>query len=168
METVKIPMDESLKTCAALRRRVELRLLGAEEFIDRHASGTLRKNRALGMVWRSQYLQERTAYEFGWEFECLPRSRVTFGDAYTEGDCAPVTEAGWFCERYLSLVAFPGDRLEVKYLNVEYADDRKREGIGLVVRETSASFIPEGHIVFAIVAEFDPVKKRFRPARNPC
>jgi hypothetical protein len=168
METVKIPMDESLKTCTALQRRVELRLLSAEEFINRHASGTLRKNRALGMVWRSQYLEERTAYEFGWEFECLPRSRVTFGDAYTEGDCAAITEAGWFCERYLSLAAFPGDRLEVKYLNVEYSDERKREGIGLIVRETSAVFVPEGHLVFAIVAEYDPVRKRFKAARNPC
>jgi hypothetical protein len=168
METLKIPMNEALKGCEAVRRRVELRLMSAEEFINRHASGTLRKNRALGMAWRAQYLQERTAYEFGWEFECQPRSRVTFGDAYTEGDCRPLTEAGWFCERYLSLAAFPGDRLEVKYLNVEYPDEGQREGVGLIVRETSAAFVPEGHIVFAIVAEFDPVRKRFKKARNPC
>src|SRR5262249_36811643 len=133
-----------------------------------HASGTLRKNKALGMVWRSQYLEERTAYEFGWGFECLPRSRVTFGDAFTEGDCKPITEAGWFCERYMSLAQFPGDRCEVKYIVVDYGDGRQREGVGLIVRETSASFVPDGHLVFAVVAAFDPVKKRWRGAQNPC
>jgi hypothetical protein len=168
METTKIAMDEHLKSCPALQARVALRLLSAEEFVHRHASGTLRKNMQLGMVWRAQYLHERTAYEFGWEFQCLPRSRVTFGDAYTEGDCKPVTEAGWFCERYTSLAAFPGDRLEVKYLNVEYSEENKREGIGLIVRETSAEFVPDGHIVFAIVAEYDPRLKRWKRARNPC
>ena len=168
METTKIPMDEHLQTCPALKPRVALRLMSAEEFIDRHASGTLRKNKQLGMVWKAQYLEERTAYEFGWEFQCLPRSRVTFGDAYTEGDCASITEAGWFCERYISLAAFPGDRLQVKYLNIEYSEEVKREGIGLIVRETSATFVPDGHIVFAIVAEYDPRQKRFKRARNPC
>jgi len=89
METNKIPLNEDIRNCPPLQRRVALRLMSAEEFIEKHASGTLRKNKHLGMVWRAQYLQERTAYEFGWGFECLPRSRVTFGDAYTEGDCKP-------------------------------------------------------------------------------
>ena len=167
METVKVPMNEDIRNCPALQHRVALRLMNAEEFIDKHASGTLRKNKSLRMVWKSQYLHERVAYEFGWGFECLPRSRVTFGDAYTEGDCKPITEAGWLCERYMSLAVFPEDRCEVKYINVEYDDENKKEGIGLIVRETSAAWVPDGHIVFAIVAEYDPVRKRWHRARNP-
>lgn len=168
METQKVPLNEVLRKCEPLNRRVQLRLLSAEEWVDRHASGTLRKNKSLGMVWRSQYLAERTAYEFGWGFECLPRSRVTFGDAYTEGDCKPLTEAGWLCERYLTLAAFPDDQLEVKYIQVEYDTGTKKEGVGLVLRQTSAPFVPDGSLVFAIVAEFDPVRKRWKRARNPC
>jgi hypothetical protein len=167
METLKVPLNEDVRACPALARRVALRLMTAEEFIDKHASGTLRKNKQLGMVWRSQYLEERTAYEFGWGFECLPRSRVTFGDAYTEGNCRSLTEAGWLCERYISLAVFPEDRCEVKYINVDYGDGRTKEGVGLIVRATSAAFVPDGHLVFAIVAEYDPVRKRWRPARNP-
>jgi hypothetical protein len=70
-------------------------------------------------------------------------------------------------ERYLELSTFPEDRFEAKYLNVEYKDGRKREGIGLIVRETSAPFVPGGHIVFAIVAEFDPGRGIFLGAVNP-
>src|SRR5262249_23627742 len=156
-----------IRNCPPLQRRVALRLMSAEEFIEKHASGTLRKNKHLGMVWRAPYLQESTAYEFGWGFECLPRSRVSFGGAFTEGDCQPITEAGWLCERYISLAIFPEDRCEVKYINVDYGEEKK-EGIGLIVRDTSASFIPDGHIVFGIVAEFDPLRKKWKQARNPC
>jgi hypothetical protein len=37
----------------------------------------------------------------------------------------------------------------------------------MIIRETSASFIPEGNIVFAIVAEFDPIKGEWKHANNP-
>jgi hypothetical protein len=167
METNVVDVDPALAACVPLARRVALRRMTAEEFIEKHASGTLRKNKRLGMVWREQYLDERTAYEFGWGFECQPRSRVTFGDAFTEPDSKSVTEAGWHIERYMELSIFPEDRFETKYVNVEYKDGRKREGIGMIVRQTSAAFVPGGHIVFAIVAEFDPVRKTWLEAKNP-
>lgn len=167
METRVVPVDESVTASPALARLLAIRTMEAEAFIERHASGTLRKNRRLGMVWREQYLEERVAYEFGWEFQCLPRSRVTFGDAYTEGDTPSLTEAGWHIERYLELCPYPEDRFETKYINVEYKDGRTREGIGLIVRQTSAAWIPAGHLVFAIVTEYDPVKKHWHEARNP-
>ena len=162
-----VPVDEGTAASSALARRLAIRTMDAEAFIDRHASGTLRKNRRLGMVWREQYLEERVAYEFGWEFQCLPRSRVTFGDAYTEGDVAALTEAGWHIERYIEMREFPEDHIETKYLNVEYKDGAVREGVGMIVRQTSAPWIPSGHIVFAIVATYDPVKKLWHEARNP-
>ncbi|MEZ4402988.1 MAG: hypothetical protein R3B06_23400 [Kofleriaceae bacterium] len=167
METQIVAVDESVKASPALARRLALRTMDAEGFIEAHASGTLRKNKRLGMVWREQYLEERVAYEFGWEFQCLPRSRVTFGDAFTEGDCHAITEAGWHIERYLELSVFPEDRFETKYLNVEYKDGTVREGIGIITRQTSAAWVPGGHIVFAIVAVFDPVGKAWRDAHNP-
>ena len=167
METKVVDVDPALASCAPLAKRVGIRLMDADAFVEKHASGTLRKNKRLGMVWREQYLEERIAYEFGWGFECQPRSRVTFGDAFTEPDCRSVTEAGWHIERYIELAVFPEDRFETKYVNVEYKDGRKREGIGMVARQTSAAFVPGGHIVFAIVAEFDPIAKRWLEARNP-
>lgn len=167
METKHVPLDEGVAASPALAKRVKIRTMSADEFVDLHASGTLRKNKRLGMVWREQYLEERVSYEFGWCFECLPRSRVTFGDAYTEGDTHAITEAGWHIERYLELSTFPEDKFETKYINVEHKDGTKREGIGMICRETSAAFVPAGHIVFAIVAEFDVVKRDWRDAENP-
>jgi hypothetical protein len=167
METVKVPIDPEVRNCPALKNRVALRELSAEEFIARHSSGTLRKNKEVGMAWRAQYLEERIAYEFGYGFEALPRSRVTFGDAYTEGNCQPITEAGWLCERHITLRIFPEDYFEVKYINADYGDEGTREGIGLIVRQTSAPWVPDGHIVFAIVAEYDPRRKKWLRARNP-
>jgi hypothetical protein len=167
METKVVPIAPALVKCAPLSKLVTLRQLSADDFVERHASGTLRKNKRIGMVWREQYLHERAAYEFGWCFECLPRSRVTFGDAYTEGDVKALTEAGWHIERYLELCAFPEDQLEAKYLNVEYKDGSTREGVGMIVRKTSAQFVPAGHLVFAIVAEFDGKTKSWKEAVNP-
>lgn len=167
METKVVPINEDIKSCPALTKRVAQRLMGAEEWVEKHGSGTLRKNKRLNMTWRAQYIEERTAYEFGWEFECQPRSRIMFGDAYTEGDASAVTEAGWHIERYLEMSIFPEDYFECKYINVEYSTGEKKEGIGIVVRETSASYFSGGHIVFAIVAEFDPIEKDWKHAQNP-
>ena len=162
-----VPIDAGILACPSLARLVTLRQMDAEAFVERHASGTLRKNKRIGMVWREQYLHERAAYEFGWTFECLPRSRVTFGDAYTEGDVHALTEAGWHIERYIEMRSFPEDEVEAKYLNVEYKDGAVREGVGMVMRQTSATFVPGGHLEFALVAEFDPKTQKWRDADNP-
>lgn len=167
METKVVPIDPAILACAPLAKVVGLRQMDADTFVEKHASGTLRKNKRIGMVWREQYLHERAAYELGWAFECLPRSRVTFGDAYTEGDVKALTEAGWHIERYIEMSVFPEDYFETKYLNVEYKDGAVREGVGMVVRQTSAQFVPAGHLAFAIVAEYVPAKKLWLDAINP-
>jgi hypothetical protein len=167
METRVVPIDPVIAACAPLARLVAVRAMDADTFVEKHASGTLRKNKRIGMVWREQYLHERAAYELGWTFECLPRSRVTFGDAYTEGDVKALTEAGWHIERYIELSMFPEDQFEAKYINVEYKDGATREGVGMICRQTSAGFVPSGHLVFAIVAEFDPKTKQWHDAVNP-
>lgn len=152
---------------ACVEKRFAIRAMDADTFIEQHASGTLRKNKRLGMAWKAQYLEERTAFEFGWEFESVPRSRVTFGVAYTEGDAKSVTEAGWHADRIISLSIFPGDHYKVGYVMVEYQEGTRREGIGIVC-ETDAPFVPEGYVVFAILAEFDVPNQEWHPAVNPC
>ena len=167
METKIVNLNKEIKNCVALRNLIEQRIMNASDWIELHASGTLRKNKRLGMAWNSQYLEERTAYEFGWEFEIQPRSRIMFGDAFTEGDESSVTEAGWHIERYFTRKIFPEDKFECKYINVEYSWGEKKEGIGIIVRETSAQWIPKGHIIFAIVAEFDTESQEWKHANNP-
>lgn len=105
METQIVVAQEPLSP------RQELRHMMEDAWIDRHGSGTLRKNKRLKMAWKSQYMSERIAWEFGHTFEVLPRSRVMYGDAITEGDCHAVTEAGWFIDRYFTLngSCFPQD-----------------------------------------------------------
>ncbi len=154
-------------TLPAIKKRVAIRMMTDDEFIEQHASGTLRKNKRLGFGWRSQYLVERSAFEFGYPFECLQRTRITFGDAISEGDCHPVTEAGWHIDRYIAMSVFEEDFFEPKYIIVEYANGKRKEGIGIVVRTTSAPWVPDGYIVFAIVTEYDDVAKKWLDARNP-
>lgn len=167
METQIVPMDKELESCAALKGIIAQRTMSADDWVETYGSGTLRKNKRLQMTWRAQYLEERTAYQFGWEFQIQPRSRIMFGDAFTEGDAHAVTEAGWHIERYMTTKVFPEDYIECKYINVEYGHGEKKEGIGIIIRETSVQWIPTGHIVFAIVAEFDPVNQEWIDAVNP-
>lgn len=151
----------------ALAQRLQIRRMSAEDWVEAHASGTLRKNKRVGMSWRSQYLEERTLFEFGWTFQLLPKSRITWGVPITEGDNPSVTEAGWHIERYIALRAFPEDRFEAAYLQVEPDNGKRVEGIGLVVRETSAAWLPGGHLAFALVAQYKKRKKTWLPAQNP-
>lgn len=171
MQTRKVPMADCGDHAKFFSRRQEMRGMKSAEWIDHNppfCSGTLRKNKHLGFRWYQQYLEERVCWEFGWEFECLPSSRIRFNDALTEGDCGPITEAGWHMERYITLRPFLEDRFEVKSIEVTYEDETVKEGVGLILRETSARWIPNGHIVYAIVTEWDREKKIWLPANNPC
>lgn len=168
MQTDKVPCSlAGVENLDGVQNRVKIRLMEADEFIEKHASGTLRKSKRLGFAWKSQYLDERVAYEFGWGFEIVERTRVLFADAIVSENCQPLTEAGWHIERYMNLSIFKEDYFEAKYILVEYKDGQKKEGVGIVVRQTSAPFIPNGYIVFSIIAEFDPVSQDYKEAVNP-
>lgn len=139
-----------------------------EQWIEDHGPGTLRKAKRLEYVWRPMYLEDRTAYEWGWGFKMIPRSRVTFGDAIIEGDEPSMTETCWHQERYFTLNPFPdSDRFEAKYIYIERSGELKLEGAGIILRSTSALWVPSGHIVCSIIAEYDTVKHRWKKARNP-
>jgi hypothetical protein len=140
-------------------RIVENRTMTNAAWIEAHGSGTLRDNRELGFVWSIQCLSERLAYTFGYGFSAFKGHLVTFNDSISECDEAAYTLAGRWVKRYLAKSLFAEDYFEVKYVIVS-SDEGKRvwEGIGLIVRQTSAQFIPEDTMVFAKIARFDPAK----------
>lgn len=169
METVvkKLSIDdEAVVYTQVMKQRVAIRNMSESDWIETHGSGTLRKNKRIGFTYRTQYLAERVAYEFGFGFQILPRSQITFGDPITEENSHPITEAGWHIERYMEMNLF-GDRVEAKYVHVSYRDNSQKEGVGMIVRDTTAPWVPPGHIVFALVAEFDPYRKAWNESVNP-
>lgn len=166
METKKINIPSELLEIKALDHIIKQRTMSAEEWIAIHASGTLRKNKSIGMVWKQQYLSERVAYQYGFEFNIIPKSRILTGEALTEGDNHSVTEAGWHIERYMNLNLFKEESIKCLYLNIE-TDNEVTEGIGMLFESTTAQWIPEGYVVYAVVAEFDKKNGVFLPANNP-
>ena len=160
--TVPTTAQKSLFT-----KRMAARQMSMDQFIETKASGTLRKNKAIGMNVSSHSLSERIAYEFGYAFEACPERFVTWGEPRSEGECKPLTEVGWHVERYASVCLFPGDEIEVKYIIVE-VDGIRREGVGIVLRKTSVAWLPKGYMVFAIIAEYNQFTHDFNDAVNPC
>lgn len=145
---------------------IKERNLDSEKWIDKHATGTLRKNKGIGFSWKTSYLYQRVAWEFGYWFKCRPKTRITFGDAITEDDCPACTEAGWLMERYLARNPIPDDYFEVKYIIVSPTQEEAgEEGIGLVLRETTAQWIPQGHLVYCIVAPFNTQLKKYEEVK---
>ncbi len=130
---------------------VDVRNLSKEDWIAKYASGTLRHSHDLGLRAHSLYLEERTAFEFGWEFRIAPSSRVLFNDLMAEGDCPAITELVWHTRRAQALSRFDGDTFVPKYIHLT-VDGEQIEGAGILVTATSAPWIPAGHLIFAFVA----------------
>jgi hypothetical protein len=148
----------------ALEKRIKQRNKTAEEWIEEHASGTLRKNKKLGFAWKNQYLHERVAYEFGYIWEAISSSRVTLGKPVTMGDCKPITEVGWHSERYMELNLF-SDKFALFYVTISDTDEITREGLALVCLETSAKWVGENKVLLALMTEC--VKGEYQPCQNP-
>lgn len=151
-----MPVTEICDSVPDIGHRLAIRNLSNDDFIERYASGTLRKNKRLGMAYKSQLYCERVAFEFGYGFEMLPATRVNIGTAITCGDCHAISECGWHCDRLIETNVF-SDKFEVCHIVADGSGGKnaslgKREGIGVYVKSTSAKFIPSGHIVFAIIA----------------
>ncbi len=165
-DIVEAPTPEKL--LAWITERKELRDMSMETFIEHYGSGTLRKNARIGMNVQSHYLSDRIHFEFGAAFEAVMERSLTWGEARSEPDSKSLTEVGWFCEVYAARCLFPGDEMEVKYLTIEPPGGTKREGIGLILRKTSATWIPKGFAVFALITELDHSIHDWLPAVNPC
>lgn len=144
--------------------RRSVRDMPYEEFVERWGSGTLRKAARLHFDVRDAYIQERVRFEFGHGFEALQRSRVTYTDIKLEA-CQALTELGWHAERMIELRPFDSDVFVCKHIDVEYANGRVKRGAGMLVLETSCTWIPQGYMVFCIVAE--RVGQQYKNAINP-
>jgi hypothetical protein len=70
-------------------------------------------------------------------------------------------------DKYIAHSVFSADIFEGKWIIAEYADGSKKEGAGIIVKQTTADFIPDGCIVFAIISEYNTKKKKFKNAINP-
>ncbi len=144
-------------------RRV-MRDLSREAFIEQHGSGTLQKSARLGINVDEAYLQERVQVEFGIGFEITKRSWVVYTDLMLE-PCQAMTELGWHAERMIELRPFESDVFLCKEFVVQNANGASRRGAGIWVKETSAPWLPAGHMVFAMLTE--RTDKGYGPARNP-
>lgn len=165
-ETVVVKEKRKHSLCPT---RWDFRHMPKDDFIEKHGSGTLRKNTRLGMKTKSHYIEERVAFEFGYGFVCDYASRIEIGPAVSEGDCKASTEVGWHVHRMqeLAKVTFPHDRYRVCHIRHSPAEDEPWEGMGVVLEQTSAPFIPRGQVVFAIIAEWDSDKEEWK-IENPC
>ena len=144
--------------------RRKLRDLTMDEFIEKMGSGTVRKSKRLGFDVRDAYLAERAKFEFGEGFRIAPHSRVAYNDVRLV-PCQGMTELGWHAERMIELRPFESDVFVCKTIDVEYDSNNRVVGAGIIVKETSAKWIPKGYAVFSIVTELKDGK--YLPAINP-
>lgn len=175
METSIIAVSQGTIRAAegspAFNRLLNSRLLSSDKWVELHASGTLRKNKRIGFSWSSQYRIERTAWEFGWHFEMAPKSKLTLAMPITAGDCKACTETGWHIERLIERNPFEEDIYEVKYIRCDTLEPNignkpPREGVGIIVKQTCANWIPGGHIVFAFSSVYNPINNEWSES-NP-
>lgn len=168
-------MSHAMKACQSkgLQFQVKMRStplknwLSDVELSDR-LSGTLRKNARVGFRHSSQLEHEAICQVLGYGFESMPSTYVTFNDAISEGDCHALTEAGWHFDRMLSIHPFDEDHFELKYINVQDKNGKiERQGVGVILRETSIQWVRPGTLVFCILAEFDATKSEWKDCINP-
>lgn len=137
-------------------------------FLSDRLSGTLKKNARLGFKYKGQLYAEALAQTLGWGFEACPESLLTLGVPVTEGDTHAITEAGWHIDRMLSTNVFSEDSFELKYICVHNKETgSSREGIGVVVKTSSVSWVRKGDIVFSIVSEYNVNKGVWEQPVNP-
>ena len=141
-------------------RLIENRFMSNTDWIEAHGSGTLRDNKELKFVWSMQCLAERIAYTYGYGFAAFKSHLVTFNDSISECDEVAYTQSGRWMKHYLAKNLFPEDYFEIKYVIIkDETGHRLWEGIGIILRETSAKFIPDNMLVVARVCQFDAQKQ---------
>ena len=165
MRTIKV--DLSKESSLLPQRIVNARTITNSQWIDEHGSGTLRDNKELKFVWSMQCLAERIAYTFGYGFGAYKEHLVTFNDSISECDEQSYTLAGRWMKRYLAMKLFPEDYFELKYVIIkDESGKREWEGIGVIVRETSASFVPDGIMIVAKIAMYNTNTHQWQKAVN--
>tara|TARA_R110002074_G_scaffold224186_2_gene395436 strand:+ start:28 stop:561 length:534 start_codon:yes stop_codon:yes gene_type:complete len=176
METIIVDIADEIREAAKVSPRIahylSLREMSGGDWMERHGSGTLRKNKRYGMRIVSHYRVERVAWEFGYPFEVMPTTWVNFNDAISAGDCHAVTESGWHGGRMIERSIFPNDVFQIKHIIVDGSAGKggptgRREGLGILVRQTSAAWVPRGNIVFAMMSLHNKETGEWSDVRNP-
>ena len=140
---------------------IKMREMSINDWISKYGSGTLQKSQKLGFDVYDKYLEERVKFEFGFGFEILPKSYLTVSDIKLVSASA-LTELGWHLERMIEIRPYESDWFLAKYIQL---GTDNRQGGCILLKETSASWIPKGMMVFAMVAPFDNGK--YLEAVNP-
>ncbi len=166
-ETRIVPLSPEVLASPALAGRIALRKMPFREWIREHGSSTLRKGERNGAGIKKLLSHERVAHEFGWTFEVEFATRLLYGRLLDEGDCPPITETFWFVDRMRVMNVFPEDVYEAKYIHIDVGKPTARQGAGIILRQTSAPWVPRGHLVFALIASFNPATGDFEDAQNP-
>ena len=146
--------------------RRTLRDMDKQTFIDKYGSGTLRKSQKLGFDITDAYLNERVKFEFGNGFQICYSSRFSYNDIKLI-PCEAMTELGWHAERMIEIRPFESDIFKCKEIDVDFEGGERIQGIGIVLMETSAQWIPNGYSVFSIVSTFNKETKQYMKAINP-
>lgn len=175
MQTETQEISSSLKECKSkgIQLQVKMRETPLNNWLStpclmERLSGTLRKNARIGFKHSSQLEHEAICQTLGWGFETLPTTYITFNDAITEGDCPSLTEVGWHVDRLYSIHPFDEDRFELKYIIIQDKNGNiERQGVGLIVRECSIQWIKKGHLVFAMLTEYNLKTEEWTPCVNP-
>ena len=174
METnkVKFSPEVSESKIPAIQYMIKQRTTPLTEWFNEPSlkdrlSGTCIKNHRLKFKVGEQLRHEAICQTLGWGWESMPASYITFNDAMSEGDCHAITETGWHADRWLSLQLFPEEKYEVKYIQISHSDGSKREGVGLICNQTTIQWLPGGHLLFALIAEFDTKTGEWCEAVNP-
>lgn len=137
------------------------------EFIEEHGSGTLRDNKEMGFIWKIQCTAERLAYVFGYGFQAYPADQVLYNDSISECDEKAYTLAGRWMKAYQAKSLHPEDYFELKYLTLKDVKGQTTwEGIGIIVRQTSARCIPLDTLVIAKVCQYLPTQGKWAEPVN--
>lgn len=176
MDTLTVPLTSFLGQDGltdGLKIQVLMRMISPAQWLEHDQlknflSGTVKKNALIGFKVVRQLRGEAIAQTLGWGFEIYPTSYITFNDALSEGDCSAITESGWHIHRMINIRPFSEDVFETKYICVHDSEGRiEKQGVGVVVKQTSVQWIGSGNLCFAILAEYDPKTKTFNECENP-
>ena len=123
-----------------------------EHWVATWGSGTLRRCIEEGLAWRELYLHERVAFEFGYSFSPVPRSRIVLGRALAEGDSPAVTETCWWA-RSLRWRAERDQRpakVEVIHARVSDGDGGHEEGVAITYEpKAQPAWLPKDRVMIA-------------------
>ena len=165
---VKVPKGIS----NGLDNQILMRTTQLEKWLDsslsNRLSGTLKKNASIGFKYKNQLIHEAVCQTMGWGFEVEKTTYITYNVPMTEGDVKSLTELGWFVDRLLYLHPFDEDKFELKYINIQNENGEIiKQGVGVIVTETSIQWIPKGMLLFSIISEYNSKNKTWLDAVNP-